>query len=346
MLKQKNQMKNSTERSKLLVIGGGSFGTCVAHMIAQAGHPMKLWVRRPELAEEINSQHRSETYLHGFKLDKKLHATSEMEGAVREAKLIFVAVPSLYFRGVAQQLGDFLEGDQYVVHVVKGIELKTAARMSQVLREETCALKIGALAGPNLAVEIMQGAPAGAVIASKYEGLISEVQQIFAKTHFRVYGSNDIIGVEFASAFKNILALVLGAADGLGFGMNSKALLLTRGLEQMTRMGIALGAQAETFIGLAGVGDLVATALSPLSRNHQVGRRLALGEKLDEIIHSMKHVAEGVSTAPVLAQQAEELGLELALLNGVNEVLKQKKSIKKAMAELISRPTGKEYSLD
>ncbi len=342
--------KNNNEEPKrdltVLVVGGGSFGTCMAHLLAGAGQKVKLWVRRLDLAKEINQKHRNSTYLPKFSLDKNLEAVTNLSAWVPKAQLILMAVPSLHFRDVARDMAEFIQGDQCIVHLSKGLELKSAETMSQILRQETCALKIGAMAGPNLAVEIMLGAPAGAVVASKYDCLIEQIQSLFCNTRFRVYASNDLLGVELAGAFKNIIALVVGAADGLGFGMNSKALLLTRGIEQMTRFGLAMGANPETFMGLAGVGDVIATALSPLSRNHQVGKRIAQGESLKSILASMTQVAEGVSSAPLIAAKADELKLDLSLLKAVVQVLQKKTSIKKVMAGLIARQTGRESILE
>lgn len=267
-----------------LVLGGGTFGTALAALLTDQGRRIQLWVRRPEQAEEINTHHKNSRYLPDFDLPAGLVATSDLAQAVPGAPLVLMVIPSRAFRQVARQLGDSLQGDQILVHATKGIEIATFKRMSQVLREETCALKIGVLSGPNLSREIMAGHPAGSLLASRYAEVVTRTQVLFAGSRLRLYGGQDVIGTEVGGAFKNIIALAAGLSVGLGFGSNTQALLITRGLSEMARFGVAVGADVFTFGGLAGIGDLMATCASPLSRNHQVGARLAKGEGLDEIL--------------------------------------------------------------
>ncbi len=263
----------------VLVLGGGAFGTSLANMLVGLGRRAILWVRRDDQADEINNEHTNRRYLDAFELDAKLEATTDLENATRRAGVILVVVPSKAFRATAQALGAFVQGDQILVHATKGIEIGTFKRMSEILREETCALKVGVLSGPNLARELMANQPAGALIASRYDGAVAAVQKLFAGGMLRTYGGHDVVGTEVGGSFKNLIALAAGVADGLGFGDNTKALLVTRGLSEMARFGVAMGADVFTFGGLAGIGDLMATCASPLSRNHQVGERLGRGAR-------------------------------------------------------------------
>ncbi|MGC3996452.1 MAG: NAD(P)H-dependent glycerol-3-phosphate dehydrogenase [Anaeromyxobacter sp.] len=328
----------------LLVVGGGSFGTAMAHALAAVGRRVQLWVRRPELAEEINGQHTSQAYAPGARLAEGLTATTALGPAVREARVVLVAVPSRSFREVAAQLGEHLRGDQLLLHGTKGIEIGTGRRMTQILREETCCLKLGVLSGPNLAAEIMAGQPAGALVASRYDEVVAAVQALFAGSWVRVYGGRDVVGTEVGGSFKNVIALAAGVVDGLGLGDNSKALVITRGLSEMAQYGVALGADVFTFGGLAGIGDLIATCASELSRNHQVGERLGRGEPLEDILASLKHVAEGVPTALAVQEEALRRGLELPIAAAVHATLREGRSAREAMQALMSRPVRGELA--
>jgi glycerol-3-phosphate dehydrogenase (NAD(P)+) len=329
---------------EIAVLGGGSFGTALAAILAECRRRVLLWVRRPEQAEEINQRHRNSAYLEGFDLPADLRAGCDLELAVRRSRVIMLVVPSQSFRAVARQVGDLIGGDQILVHGTKGLELDTFKRMSQILREETCARKIGVLSGPNLARELMAGRPAGALLASTYDEVAEAVLPLFAGSRLRVYSGRDVVGTELAGAFKNIVAIAAGAADGLGLGDNAKALLLTRGLSEMARFGAAMGGEVLTFGGLAGVGDLMATCASPLSRNHQVGERLARGEKLPQILGSIKQAAEGVPTTKAVHQKALQLGLELPIVRAVHGLLYEDWPIGRALEFLMALPTGNELA--
>ncbi|MHB8894731.1 MAG: NAD(P)H-dependent glycerol-3-phosphate dehydrogenase [Candidatus Geothermincolia bacterium] len=327
------------------VIGGGSFGTTLASLLSERGKPVKLWVRRKDQAREINQDHRNKRYLPDFKLPPKLKATTDLARAA-QAPVIIVAVPSKAFREVANTLGNYVRGDQVLVHAAKGLERGTYKRMSEILREETCSLKIGAISGPNLAVEIMRGNPAGAVIASHYKEVIEKVQALFAGGRMRMYGGRDVIGTELGGAFKNIVALATGLSDGMGFGDNTKALVMTRGLNEMVQFSVAQGANILTFGGLAGIGDMMATCASPLSRNYRVGFALAKGKKLDRIIADLGQVAEGVPTTEAVLSQACEMGIadELPIVCAVHGVLYEGKTTKQVLEELMSIPVGDELA--
>jgi len=335
-----------TKRFDVVVVGAGAFGTTLATILAKAGRHVLINMRHQEQADEINKEHTNERYMKGFRLPKKLVADTDLHAAVKKTDIVLMVVPSKFFRPVARSLGEVIRGDQVLLHATKGIQVKPFKLMSEVLREETAALKIGALSGPNLSREIMAGKPAGAVIASRFNEVIKKTQAIFEDSILRTYEARDVTGVEVGGAFKNIIALAAGAADGMELGDNIKALLLTRGLNEMTRFGVALGAQPLTFLGLAGIGDLMATCASRLSRNNQVGFRLAKGETLEEIRTSMNHVAEGVTTAKAVLEHARRLGLDLHVVEGVNKVLYDGFSTAEAMEWMMSGRPGKEIDID
>ncbi len=327
-----------------LVIGGGSFGTTLASLMTNLGRRVRLWVRRAEQADEINREHKNSRYLPGFELPADLEATTDLTGSIKAAQVVMVVVPSRQFREVARKIGDHVRGDQVIIHATKGLEVSTFKRMSEILREETCTLKIGVLSGPNLAVEIMAGDPAGATLASRYNEVIEKGQALFQGERIRVYGGSDVIGTEIGGAFKNIVALAAGAAEGMGYGENTKSLLMTRGLSEMVRFGVTVGADVLTFGGLAGIGDLIATCASPLSRNHRVGIALAEGRELDDILEEMGQVAEGVPTTKAVHFQAESLGLDLPIVRAVYRVLYEGKSTGEALAELMRLPVSDELA--
>lgn len=326
------------------VIGGGSWGTTLAHLFAVAGNPVSLCVRRKEQADEINNAHRNERYLPGYALHEGVRGVTDLGAVAKNCGLIVLAVPSSAFRATAYELGEYVKGDQIILSATKGLEQKTFMRMTEVLREETCCKKVGALSGPNLAREIMEGHPAATVIASRYDEVVERGASLLASSVLRVYGNRDVIGTELAGALKNILAIAAGVASGLGMGDNAKALLITRGLAEMSRLGVAAGANPLTFVGLTGVGDLMATCASPLSRNHQVGKMLGEGKSLEEILGNMVMVAEGVKTTRVALEFAEKLGIEMPIAEGVFKVLYEGVPAKDAVEGLMARNST--YELD
>jgi glycerol-3-phosphate dehydrogenase (NAD(P)+) len=328
----------------VLVIGGGSFGTSLANILAGLDRRVKLWVRRDEQADEINNQHTNSRYLDGFELSPKLEATTDLETATRAAPVILMVVPSKAFRDTAKAIGPYVEGDQIIIHATKGIEIGTFKRMTEILREETCALKVGVLSGPNLARELIINQPAGALVASRYDGAVAAVQDLFAGGMLRTYGGRDVIGTEVGGSFKNIIALAAGVADGMGMGDNTKALLVTRGLSEMARFGVAMGADVFTFGGLAGIGDLMATCGSPLSRNHQVGERLGKGETLDDILESMSQVSEGVPTTKAVYNFLKSRGVELPIVSAVYSMLYENVTAADTVKSLMAIPVGGELA--
>ncbi len=335
---------SSGKNLDVLVVGGGSFGTALATLLAELGKRVHVWVRREEQAEEINKEHRNSQYLPEFELPSNLEATIDLAGSIRRTPVVLMVLPSRAFREVAGKVGDHIQGDQVLVHATKGLEIETFKRMSEILREETCSLKIGVISGPNLAVEIMAGHPAGASVASHYREVVDKIQDLFRGGRMRVYGGHDVIGTELGGAFKNIIAIAVGAVGGMGLGDNTKSLLMTRGLSEMARFGVALGADVFTFGGLAGIGDIMATCASPLSRNHRVGKGLAEGEKLDHILKTMGQVAEGVPTTKAVHHQAMELDLDLPIVRAVHSVLYEGQTTQEALAELMRLPVGDELA--
>jgi glycerol-3-phosphate dehydrogenase (NAD(P)+) len=334
----------STASCDAAIIGGGSFGTALAAILARSGRQVLLWVRSDEIAEEINTRRTSERYAPGVQLPPGLVATLDCAQAVRSAKVLVVVVPSRAFRETARSLGEHVSGDQIVVHATKGLEIAGFRRMSEILREETCALKVGALSGPNLAPELVAGNPAGALVASRYDEVVAAVQALFTGTNLRVYGGRDVVGTEIAGAFKNVIAIAAGLVDGLGFGDNTRSLLVTRGLGEMARLGVSLGADVFTFGGLAGIGDLMATCASRMSRNHQVGERLAKGEELEHITQTLGHVAEGVPTCEAVHRHLSAIGLELPIVRAVHGILYERRAPRDALKELMALPVGSELA--
>ena len=317
--------------------------------IGCANADMVLWARRPELADRINSEHANPDYLPGFFLPVGLVATSELERALEGADLVVVGVPSHGYRAVLEQAGGLIAPSTPVVSLTKGIETDTGMRMSEVtleVLEDHDPAAVGILSGPNLAVEIMEGQPAATVIAMGDPAAAARIQPVFSTPRFRVYTNPDVVGVELAGAIKNVIAIAAGASAGLGFGMNTMATLVTRGLAEMTRLGIALGGRALTFGGLAGVGDLMATCGSPRSRNNRVGYRLGRGRTIEEIVAGMTMVAEGVKTARPVLDLAARHGVEMPIAEAVGRILHEGETVHQAMAALMGRaPTSEGHGI-
>jgi glycerol-3-phosphate dehydrogenase (NAD(P)+) len=326
---------------RVAVVGAGSWGTTVA-CIAARNCPTVLWARRPDVADEVNAAHTNTSYLPGFDLHPDLRATSSLEEAVGSADVVVMAVPSHGFRGVLAEAAPHVRAWVPLLSLSKGIEQGTHLRMTQVINELLPDHPAGALTGPNLAKEIMSGQPAAGVIAMADSRIADGLVPLFHTSGFRVYTNDDIIGCEIAGALKNVMAIASGMAAGLGFGDNTKAMLMTRGLAELTRLGVALGGDPLTFSGLAGMGDLFATCMSPFSRNHSVGVQLGKGRKIDENIAEMNMVAEGVKTSKVVGELATKCGIEVPIAEQVEAVCHHGVSVTDALASLMQRPTGRE----
>lgn len=337
----------SQEKRRVAVLGSGSFGTTVAHVVAAAGRTdTVLWGRDQDVSREINEKHRNPKYFSDKPLADGLRATTDLEEAARGAPLIVVAVASSAFREVARKLGDFVTGDQVLLSATKGLEPRTHKRMSEILKEETCAKKVGALSGPNIAREILDGQPAATVVASRFREAIELGANLLHGPRFRVYGNDDVVGVELAGALKNVVAIASGVSTGLGLGDNTRSLLITRGLAEIQRLGVKLGADPHTFSGLAGIGDLFTTCSSPHSRNHRVGAGLAKGKKLDQILEELGEVAEGVNTTRVCRELSQEHGVVMPIAEGVYKLLFEDLPPKAVLEDLMTRAQRYEIDFD
>jgi glycerol-3-phosphate dehydrogenase (NAD(P)+) len=307
--------------TKVAVLGGGSFGTVIANMTAEKGIPTSLWVRRSELANDINQKRCNDRYVPNYPLADSLSATDDIESALKDAQVVFIAIPSSGFRAVLNEAKPFLKMDQLIVSTTKGIEAVSFSLMSQILEQECPDHRSGVISGPNLAKEIAKRELTATVIASTDENLRVTVQDLLQSSYFRVYASGDTFGVELGGTLKNIYAIASGMSAALGMGENTKSMLITRSLAEMSRLAVSMGANPLTFLGLAGVGDLVVTCLSPLSRNYRVGYALGQGKSLDQAVAELGEVAEGVNTLKLVSEHAEQQDVYMPLVRGLYEVV-------------------------
>ena len=311
-----------TRQIPVCVLGAGSWGTTVASLAA-ANANVTLWARRAELATEIDEKHVNETYLPGMSLHSTLRATSSLEDAVWTADVLVVGVPSHGFRTTLEEAAKLVRPWIPIVSLSKGLERGTSKRMTEVVDDVLPGHPVGVLAGPNLAREVLSGYAAAAVIAMPDEHVARSMQGLFANRVFRVYTSNDVLGCELGGALKNVIAIAAGMAEGLGVGDNTRAMVITRGLAEITRLGVAMGADTRTFAGLTGLGDLMATCMSPLSRNRTVGERLARGQTIDQITAEMKMVAEGIKTCRVVLELADRYGVDMPIVREADGVVNE-----------------------
>jgi glycerol-3-phosphate dehydrogenase (NAD(P)+) len=305
--------------TRVAVLPAGSWGTAFGMVMADAGTEVVLWTRRAELAVALEERHENPEYLPGVELPESLRATSDAGAALDGAQVVVLAVPSQTLRSNLERWTPMLPADCVLVSLMKGIELGTTRRMSEVIAEVTGAgpERIAVISGPNLAPEIAQRQPSASVVACAEEAVAEKLQQICLTAYFRPYTNVDVVGVELGGAVKNVIALAVGMADGMGFGDNSKASIITRGLAEITRLGMALGADATTFSGLAGVGDLVATCMSPLSRNRTFGESLGRGMTLEEVIGATRQTAEGVKSCESILALARSHGVDMPITEHV-----------------------------
>jgi len=325
---------------KIAVIGAGSWGTTLANLLAEKGYPVTLWCYEEDLAERIQKSRVNDLYLPEVDLSGNLQATSNLQTAVTDKQLLLFVTPSQATRQVLSQALSDLSPQTLVVSASKGIENDSLMLLSQVFEEllpESMHRQLGFLSGPSFAKEVSAGMPTAVVAAARDAVVAKEVQKIFNTETFRVYTHNDIIGVELGGAMKNVIALAAGVADGLGFGHNTRAALITRGLAEMTRLGVKLGGAAETFAGLAGMGDLVLTCTGDLSRNRSVGIELGKGRKIDEILGGMQMIAEGVKTTLSAYQLAAKLGVDVPIIEQMYLILYQNKDPRQAVTDLMLR---------
>ncbi len=308
---------------RIAVVGAGSWGTALAAVAADKGVDTVLWARREELAESIASRHENPDYLAGVELPPSLQATHELEKAVSSASIVVIGVPSHAFRAIFRDVAEWLGPGVPVVSLTKGIEQESLKRMSEVMVEEgnLGPERVAALSGPNLAKEVAARQPSATVVACRDPDVARTLQTALMAPYFRVYTNPDLTGVELGGSMKNVIAIAAGIAAGMGFGDNARASLITRGLAEIARLGAAMGGNPLTFAGLAGMGDLVATCYSPLSRNRTVGEQIGKGRKLEEIIGDMKMVAEGVKSSKPLCAMAERHGIDAPIAQHVVRVL-------------------------
>lgn len=320
----------------MAVVGAGSWGTTIAS-VAAANTPTVLWARRQEVSDAINATHRNPQYISSVDLSPALRASSSLAETVADADVVVMAVPSQGFRATLQQAAPHIRPWVPIVSLSKGLEHGSLLRMSQVANEVMPGHPVAVLTGPNLASEIAVGQPAASVVAIDDAVIATALQQLFSSATFRVYTNPDVIGCEIAGVVKNVIAIASGIAMGMGFGDNTRATLLTRGLAEMTRLATALGGSAESLAGLAGMGDLIATCSSTASRNTTVGIRLGQGETIDDIVASMSMVAEGVRSSAVVLELARQHGVDMPITEQVVAVCHESKSASAALVALMSR---------
>lgn len=325
----------------IAVLGGGSWGTTVASLVAR-NTDVTLWARNPDTVNEINAKHSNEKYLPGAKLPDRLRATSDVGEAIRDADVVVMGIPSQNFRAVLQDVKQHIRAWVPVISLTKGLELKTRMRMTEIIQEVLPGHPVGVLTGPNLAREIMAGQAAAGVIAMEDEIIVQELQNVFKSGLFRVYTNTDVVGCELGGVLKNIIAIAVGMGDGQGAGDNTRAALITRGLAEVTRLGVAMGGRPETFSGLAGMGDMIATCTSPQSRNRHVGIELGKGRNMEEIIEKMTMVAEGAKSAPAVMALAHEYDVEMPIASDVSRVLAGDATASRAFRGLLRVMAGAE----
>ena len=326
---------------KIGLLGGGSWGTTVGALVAR-NTSVVLWARNPATVEEINGQHTNKKYLPDAKLPEGLCATDDIEQAVAGADVIVMGIPSHEFRNVLQQIEPCIRPWVPVVSLSKGLEPDTHMRMTEIIEDVLPGHPAGVLTGPNLAREIMAGYAAASVIAMADEIIVKELQKVFHSGLFRVYTNHDVIGCELGGVLKNIIAIAAGMGDGQGAGENTRSGVITRGLAEITRLGVAMGGEPQTFAGLAGMGDLVATCTSAQSRNRTVGFELGKGRSIKEIIDGMYMVAEGVKSAPTVMALADKYGVEMPIAAEVYDVVQGECDAKKAFRGLLKSTAGAE----
>ncbi|MCP5128126.1 MAG: NAD(P)H-dependent glycerol-3-phosphate dehydrogenase [Pseudomonadales bacterium] len=326
---------------KVGLLGGGSWGTTVAALLTR-NVPVTLWARNPDTVEEINTHHTNSTYLPGAHLPEKLVATNDIAEAVSGADVVVMGIPSQNFRSVLLEVKQHIRAWVPVISLTKGLELDTHMRMTEIITEVMPGHPVGVLTGPNLAREIMAGQAAASVIAMEDDIIVRELQSIFKSGLFRVYTNNDVIGCELGGVLKNIIAIAVGMGDGQGAGDNTRSALITRGLAEVTRLGVAMGGRAETFSGLAGMGDMIATCTSPQSRNRHVGVELGRGRDMQDIVDEMFMVAEGAKSAPAVMALAKKYGVEMPIASDVYRVLSGDATASRAFRGLLRVSAGAE----
>lgn len=336
---------NSLNKRKVTVIGGGSFGTAIANIVASNGHDTVLWMRDKARAELCEATRENNHYLPGYRLCDDLTFSSNLEQSVSDSDITVVSVPSNSVREVAKSLCPYIKPNSILVSTTKGIETQSCKLMTQILEEEIPHSRVAALSGPNFAKEMVANQHTGTVIASVDKELNDIVQNVFSSTTFRVYSNEDKTGVELAGALKNIYAIIVGMAETLGCGGNTIAMLLTRGLAEMRRFSLLHGAKELTFLGLAGMGDLILTCSSDLSRNYRVGVLIAKGNSLEHAEQSIGQVAEGIYTLKTIWEKAKEQNIYMPLVNGLYGILYENKKIEEVVHTLMTAESSDDVQI-
>ena len=329
--------------TRCAVVGAGAWGTALANVLATNGHDVVIWAREDDVVESINGQNVNTRFLAGHRLEPALRATGRLDDAVLDAELVVFAAPSHALRSVAAQGRRSVGRDIPLVVASKGIERETFALMTDVVETELPGRPVVALSGPSFAAEVAERQPTALVAASIDERAALRTQELFANVFFRVYTQTDVRGVELGGSLKNVMAVATGMAEGLGLGYNSRAALITRGLAEMTRLGVALGASSRTFAGLAGIGDLVLTCTGALSRNRALGVEIGKGRTLDEALAGRETVAEGVFTAQSAFALAAHRGIEMPIVETVHRALFEQYPVRKALDDLMRRELRAEH---
>ncbi|NCS81861.1 MAG: glycerol-3-phosphate dehydrogenase [Ignavibacteria bacterium CG_4_8_14_3_um_filter_37_9] len=330
---------------KITVLGAGAFGTTLAVLLHYNGHKVSLWEYKKSYAKEMIKKRENKTYLPGTPLPEELEISHQLQDIISDKNLIVLAVPSQFLRSVVKQISFSDVKNTIFVNVAKGIENKTLMTMSQMLKDVFPLIQdeqLGIISGPSHAEEVCKRIPTAVVAGSTVKETSKSIQAAFMNSYFRVYSSTDLLGVELGGAFKNVMAIGAGIIDGAKFGDNTKAAIMTRGIAEITRMGIAMGAKAETFSGLSGIGDLIVTCMSQHSRNRYVGEKLGSGLKLKEILKNMYAVAEGVETSRSASELAKKVGVDAPITNEVYKILFEDKDAIKATTDLMSRDMKEE----
>ncbi len=331
---------------KLSIFGGGTWGTAVSIQSARAGHTVRLWVYDTGLAEEINTTRENARYLPGCRIPELITATQDIDECANFSETHLVVVPSHFCRGIYRRIDSAVSRPIRVLSATKGIEEDSCLRMEQVAAEVVSHMSgYAVMAGPSFALEVGREHPTAVAIASHDQGLAREFQRALTTSNFRIYVHTDVVGVEIAASLKNVIALASGVVSGMGYGLNTQAALITRGLHEITRLAVAMGARAETMAGLAGIGDLVLTSTGSLSRNRSVGEQLGRGRKLSEILSGMLQVAEGVRTTRSATQLARRIGVEMPITMEMYAILYEDKSPSDALRGLMERELKEEYPL-
>ncbi len=330
--------------TKISVIGAGAWGTTMASHLAEKGFDTFIWALEEKVVLNINGARENNIYLPGIRLSSRLKALKDIKEALKGADLAVIAVPSKHLRATLSRTEGAIGKKVLLLSLTKGIERGTFKRPSEIISESTGNTNVAALSGPNLSLEIARGLPAASVVAAKDPAAAKKIQEMLSGPAFRVYTSDDLPGVEVGGAMKNVVALAAGISDGLNLGNNAKSALIVRGLAEITRLGLALGARQETFAGLSGIGDLITTCESSLSRNHTVGKELARGKKIKELLQNMSAVPEGVETAASAFELSKKLGIDMPITAEVHSVIFEGKDPKEAISDLMTRPHKSEVS--